>query len=59
MVGLDSGTGISYALLVMDLNCKKPDAAEKVFNGILEQTVVLCKCHGNVYFKNIWADQLV
>lgn len=55
-VGLDSNTYIQNSLLSMYMNCRKPDAAEKVFNEMLEPTVVSWNTMINGFFKNAYAD---
>ncbi|OWM64539.1 hypothetical protein CDL15_Pgr020506 [Punica granatum] len=58
-VGLDSDAYIQNSLLAMYMNCREPDAAEKVFNQMLERTVVSWNTMITGYFKNACADQSV
>ncbi|KAK4776498.1 hypothetical protein SAY86_005186 [Trapa natans] len=56
VVGLDSNSYIQNSLLAMYMNCREPWAAEKVFNEILEPTVVSWNTMTSGYFKNASAD---
>lgn len=55
-VGLDSNAYIQNSLLAMYMNCREPDAGEKVFSEMLDLTVVSWNTMINGYFKNACPD---